>query len=257
MVMRTLVGRGLFAPHTPFSLPPGERAYAIGDVHGRLDLLDRIMAKIDADHAARGKADCWLIFLGDLIDRGPESSGVSARAMELAASARNCIFLMGNHEEMLIRIWTGDDRPAPSFMRYGGDALLRSYGCDVPPLAEDLPPAEIMALVQRHVPRAHIAFLRKFGSICQIGSYVFVHAGLRPGIALGDQDPIDMRWIRSDFTASDADFGVMVVHGHTITKAPVIRANRIGIDTGAYASDRLTALGLQGTDRWFLATEPA
>ncbi|MFM7027533.1 MAG: metallophosphoesterase [Chakrabartia sp.] len=255
MVLRKLFSQISAPLSSRHALPPGERAYAIGDVHGRIDLLDALIAQIDADNKARGKADCWLIFLGDLIDKGPHSRAVIERALELSASPRACIFLMGNHEELLLRLWTGDARAADPFLTYGGIACLQSYGLDAPESQiTKLDGKEVVAAVRDHVPETHIRFLKKFAPICQMGDYAFVHAGARPGIALADQDPLDLRWIRGDFTRSKADFGAMIVHGHTIVKTPEIRSNRIGIDTGAYASGRLTALGLQGQDRWFLST---
>lgn len=216
-------------------MPPGERIYAIGDVHGCRDALDTLLALIDADDAARPAASTTLVFLGDLIDRGPDSRGVVERAMTLE---RRTVLLMGNHEEILLDAWEGDLRAGAMFMRIGGRETLASYGVD-----------DVADL-----PRAHVAFIRRFADSHRAGDYLFVHAGVRPGVALAEQTPGDMRWIRRRFTESEFDHGVTVVHGHSTTLAVDERAHRVGIDTGAYATGRLTALGLEGPDRWFLSS---
>lgn len=255
MVLRRLFTRPTSRAEPQSRLPEGERIYAIGDVHGRLDLLRQLIGLIKEDHQRRGAASFSLVLLGDLIDRGPESRAVVDYALALDAAADPCIFLMGNHEETLLRVWDGDESVTASFLRYGGDALLQSYGLQlsVDGLAS-LSPAETIAAVRALVPTAHIDFMRQFIPMHRCGDYVFVHAGVRPGIPISVQDPIDLRWIRGDFTKSTADFGAMIVHGHTITPAPELMPNRIGIDTGAYASGRLTAVGLEGADRWLLST---
>ena len=254
MVLRKLaacIGGASFRP----AIPAGDRVYAIGDVHGRLDLLHQLLQRIEADNAARGRADTWLILLGDLINRGPESRAVIDRVMRLTQSARATICLMGNHEDLLLRVWNGQEAAVPPFLNAGGDATLKSYGCDLPADALDrLTDAMIIGLVRAWIPKAHIDFLTKFASHCAMGDYVFVHAGIRPGVALQAQDPIDMRWIRTPFLKSRRDHGACIVHGHSISAGPDIQPNRIGIDTGAYRTGTLTAIGLQGQDRWFLAT---
>lgn len=238
-----------------YALPAGERVYAIGDVHGRCDLLDDLLRQIEGDNAARRPADRrTLIFLGDLIDRGTQSRAVIDRTLALAA-CENCIFLMGNHEESLIQAWDGMEDVIPTFLRYGGDALLHSYGwaLDGTEMAAR-PAAEVVAALRDRVPQTHIDFMRNFRSHWQLGDLLFVHAGIRPGFPIDVQDPIDMRWIRTEFTSSTEDFGAMIVHGHSITAVPDIRPNRIGIDTGAYRSGHLTALGLEGQSGWILST---
>ncbi len=255
MVFGRLLPLSTRLQQTAYRLPEGERIYAIGDIHGRRDLFAQLRGMIEEDHAARGAGKYTLILLGDLIDRGPESRGVIEDAIALSTGPTPCIFLMGNHEESLIRVWEGDESVTASFLRHGGDALLCSYGVapDAPALAQR-PPAEIIDAVRRHVPEAHIRFLQSFQQIHQEGDYVFVHAGVRPGIPISAQDPVDLRWIRGDFTRSTADFGAMIVHGHSITPEPDVKPNRIGIDTGAYQSGHLTALGLEGNARWLLST---
>lgn len=246
---------GLFARKSPprtFTLPPGERVYAIGDIHGRRDCLDTLIDRIDADDRARGTAQTTLIFLGDLVDRGPDSKAVVERAMELART-RNCRFLMGNHEELLINSWEGDVSATRVFDKVGGRETLLSYGADEAAY-EKADFKTLTKLVGSHVPIEHIAFMREFGDSWMCGDYLFVHAGIRPGRPIEEQDAADMRWIRDKFLDDPRDHGAMVVHGHSIRPDVDEQPNRIGIDTGAYASGCLTALGLEGSHRWFLSS---
>jgi serine/threonine protein phosphatase 1 len=253
MVLKRLFARKPEPELRLWAMPAGERAYAIGDIHGRADLLDRLLAMIDADDAGRGAARTTLVFLGDLADRGPDSRGVVERLMALRASSRDCVFLMGNHEELLIRVWQGERASAGTFNRAGGRETLMSYGVS----GDDYDHWDLGGVTEataRVVPAGHIAFLKSFRDWHAMGDYLFVHAGIRPGVDIEDQDTTDLRWIRSDFTRSQEDHGRMVIHGHTITRDIDERPNRIGIDTGAFASGRLTAIGLEGTARWFLQT---
>ncbi len=252
-MFKRLFSRKTETPTAVHKAPAGERIYAIGDIHGRLDLLDQLLAKIDADDAERGKAKTRLIILGDLPDRGPESRGVIERLMALASTNDEIILLIGNHEELMIRTWEGDRQVAGTFNRVGGRATLLSYGVD----PEDYDSWDLTDLAQnmsRYVPQSHIDFMRGFRDYYQAGDYLFVHAGIAPGIAIEDQDPLDLRWIRRTFLESTADHGAMVIHGHTITDSVDERPNRIGIDTGAFGSGILTAIGVEGADRWFLST---
>ena len=234
------------------ALPDGERVYAIGDIHGRLDCLDTLIARICADDAMRAPATTTIVFLGDLIDRGPDSCGVVERAIALRATHR-CVFLMGNHEEILIKTWEGDVASVRLLHRVGGRETLLSYG--VTEADYDAADFErVIELVKQSVPVEHIAFLRRFRDTYAAGDYLFVHAGVRPGTPIDQQDPTDMRWIRERFLTDTRDHGAMVVHGHSITNDIDEQPNRIGIDTGAYASGRLTALGIEGTSRWQLTT---
>lgn len=256
MVLKRIFGRTKSVAVREFSIPAGQRFYAVGDIHGRLDLLDALIAQIDADHAARGPAEVHLVFLGDLVDRGPQSRGVVERVMELCTKRANTRCLGGNHEDILLRCLEGDKRTLSTFHRVGGRETLISYGVS----ADDYDAAsldEISLLAQDAVPKDHIAFLSGLGDYLLAGSYLFVHAGIMPGMPLADQSREAMRWIRGEFTECPDDFGVMVIHGHTITEAVDARTNRIGIDTGAYATGRLTAIGLEATERWFLSTQGA
>lgn len=233
-------------------IPDGQRVYAVGDIHGRLDLLNELIDGIEADDKMRGSAQTQIIFLGDLIDRGPDSAGVIDRLVDLAEARGNVRFILGNHEEVFLRSLDGDLESLRLFVRIGGRETMLSYGISERDY-ERTDYAELLALMQAHVPERHIAFLKGFEDRIEVGDYVFVHAGLRPGVAIEDQKRADMRWIRSSFLDSDAEFGKLVVHGHSISDEVIERPNRIGLDTGAFATGRLSALGLEGEERWFLA----
>lgn len=256
MKLFSLFKRKPSAPAEPPRLPAGERVYAIGDIHGRDDLFADLLARIAADNAARTPAHTTLILLGDLVDRGPDSAAVVERAMHLGAPFDRVRLLIGNHEECFLAALTGDVQRLRYFARIGGDATLRSYWRDE--AAYNAATFEQLAAeVAIKVPASHIAYLSRGEDLIQIGDYVFVHAGLRPGVPLHRQDPRDLRWIREEFLRETGDFGAVVIYGHTIGEAVDEQPNRIGIDTGAYASGRLTAIGLEGDARWFLATGDA
>ena len=238
------------------AIPDGLRVYAIGDIHGRLDLLDELLAKIDRDNEERGPADTHLVFLGDLIDRGPDSRGVIDRAMQLAeAGGERVHFLMGNHEEVFLGAATGDEKLVRFFCRIGGRETILSYDIELEEY-QRLHMDELAARIPELIPAAHVEFTSQFKDQVVIGDYAFVHAGIRPGVALADQNRKDLRWIRDEFILDDEQHEKVIVHGHTISPKVEERANRIGIDTGAYVSGVLTALALEGTERWFLRTEP-
>lgn len=234
-------------------VPEGRRVYAVGDIHGRLDLLDALLARIEDDSVARGPAEVLVIFLGDLVDRGPDSRGVVERLIDYSRGSITTRFLMGNHEEVFVRAVGGDLKSLRFLLRIGGRATILSYGIDEDQYRE-LDFETLSAELQARVPAEHVAFLSAFEESVEVGDYLFVHAGVRPGVGLAEQKPSDLRWIRDDFLLHRDDFGKLVVHGHSITQEVDIRANRIGIDTGAYESGRLTAIGLEGGERWFLST---
>ena len=248
--LRTLFGP---APSGPLSaIPPGERIYAVGDIHGRLDLFKAIVAAIEADDATCRPAQTTVILLGDLIDRGPDSAGVIAAARALSQQQRVRI-LLGNHEEMLLRALDSDE-VLRHFLRFGGRETVLSYLPD-PEAYHRADLATARALMQAAIPDEDLEFIRAFEDSITIGDYLFVHAGVHPDTALGEQRTGDLRWIREPFLSHPGSFGPVVVHGHTITEHPVVRHNRIGLDTGAYRSGRLTALGLQGTQRWLIEAQ--
>lgn len=235
-------------------VPDGVRIYAIGDIHGRNDLLSDLLTKIEADDLSRGSAETQIIFLGDLMDRGPDSAGVIETAMALRVTGKNVRYLMGNHEEVFVRACRKNDpKTTRFFIRIGGEATVLSY---------DITRAEYIALDMEQlserlatiVPQSHIDFIETFEDQIVIGDYAFVHAGIRPGVPLAEQKPSDLRWIREDFVGQRGDLEKVVVYGHTIYEAVEERGSRIGIDTGAYASDKLTALALEGGERWYLQT---
>jgi serine/threonine protein phosphatase 1 len=247
-------GRWWFGPKSrPLpAIPAGQRVYAIGDVHGRLDLLMRLLGQIRVDHRDRPPARARIVLLGDLIDRGADSAGVVRAAMQPLGWAET-IVLRGNHEAAMLAAIDGDPDMAALWLRNGGIAALESWG--MPAGALDAPDSiDQAAMIRAIVPADQIAFLRGCALAAQIGDYHFVHAGVRPGIALDAQDDEDRLWIRQPFLESRQDHGAMIVHGHTISEEPECHANRIGIDTGAYRSGRLTALGLEATDRWLIQT---
>ena len=235
----------------PARLPSGYLLYAIGDVHGRDDLLGRLLAKIEADAGGRGPAKRILVFLGDLIDRGPGSAEVVERLSTYRPDGTRLVFLAGNHEEVLLRILDGDAAVVPDWLRFGGAECLRSYGVDPERLAR-MPPAQAVDTIRAAIPPRHAEVLRGFDDSFRAGDYLFVHAGIRPGIPLAEQARSDLRWIREPFLSDRADHGFKVVHGHTIREGVEECGNRIGIDTGAYRHGVLTAIGLHGEDRWYL-----
>lgn len=231
----------------------GARAYAVGDIHGRLDLLDRMLEMIEADAAGRPKRRTFVVFLGDLIDRGSASAGVIERLRTWRPDRFKPVFLAGNHEEVMLRVLAGEDGVLPSWLKFGGGECLESYGLDVEALKRlDEQPA--IAKIRAAVPRAHREFLEGFGDTFRFGDYLFVHAGIRPGVAIDGQHVKDLRWIREPFLGDGGEHGFVVVHGHTICDAIEERPNRIGIDTGAYLTGNLTALAVEDEDRWFLST---
>lgn len=237
------------------TLPAGLRIYAIGDIHGRLDLLQRLYAKIRSELDAARPQWSVEIFLGDYVDRGPQSRGVLEFLLSKpAADGRVC--LMGNHEDMLIDA-LADPAGMENWIHNGGLATLASYDVAADHSAGSASLLRLRSVFLSVLPPSHRAFMERLLRMVTFGSYVFVHAGIRPGRALDAQDPADLVWIREPFLYSDADFGKIVVHGHTPAAEPEIRANRINIDTGAYFSGRLTCLVLEGETRRFLQGEAA
>lgn len=235
------------------TIPAGERVYAIGDIHGCAGLLDDLLAMIDADDAARAPARTTLIFLGDLVDRGPASAAVIERLRQLQLSRPDTRFLLGNHEEIFLGAIDGEPKALRLFCRIGGRETILSYGLDASAY-EAMDYEELAKTITDLVPDAHRSFVADFEDIIEIGDYVFVHAGIRPGVALAEQRNSDLRWIRDPFLDHRKPLAKMVVHGHTISDELDVQPHRIGVDTGAYTTGRLTALGLEGGDRWVLQT---
>lgn len=231
------------------ALPAGLRLYVIGDVHGRLDLLDRLSAHIDAD-AAGAAGDVLTIFLGDYIDRGKDSAGVIERLSGGDFPTPICA-LRGNHEEILLR-FLEDESLLESWRKYGGLETLHSYGVDVGEAMRGRGYDAARASLLARLPEAHLHFLQKTRLWAAHGDYFFAHAGIRPERPLSAQTADDLLWIRDEFLRFPGKLEKIVVHGHTPVEAPDIQANRINIDTGAYLSSVLTALVLEGADRRFI-----
>lgn len=199
--------------------------YAIGDIHGCIDRLIDLLAKIDADPARD-----QLVFLGDYIDRGPSSYEVVAHLIELSRWIPGVVFLKGNHEEMLTQYLEGMNRHL--FLINGGQATLESYMKHRTHENGDL------------IPSDHLRFFASLRLYYQTDDYIFVHAGMREDIPLEAQRSEDLLWIRDEFIASDHDFGKRVVFGHTPFNNPLVKVNKIGIDTGAVYGNRLTCVKL-------------
>lgn len=241
----------------PGRVPDGTRVYAIGDIHGRADLLERILDTIDMDMArpTSPPCRCVAVFLGDYIDRGPRSRRVLDILSNGMPKGLETVFLMGNHEHFLLSFLEGQGDPG-AWLFNGGLETLASYGVQAPETvyltgAEE---NDLRAALLDALPERHMVFLRNLVLSYRQGDYLFVHAGIRPGVAADHQSIEDLLWIRGPFLTSDADFGAVVVHGHTITPRPLVLTNRIALDTGAHNSDRLTCGVFEGDRLRFLQT---
>ena len=252
-------------PAAPPRGPEGRRVYAIGDIHGRDDLVRRLHRRIgeDAAQAANrgngtngGNLSNVVVYLGDYVDRGPGSRDVVDLLLEAPLEGFEAVHLKGNHEEFLLRFREGGSL-GEAWLMNGGLDTLRSYGVEFLDLDrgfadDDL--AEARRRLRHALPPGHLDFFHNLASWHVEGDYLFVHAGLRPGVPLDQQKDQDLFWIRHEFLDSAADFGKIVVHGHTISPEVDMAPNRIGIDTGAYFSGRLTCLVLEGATRRFIHT---
>lgn len=243
----------------PPSLPRGIRVYAIGDVHGRLDLLLAMEALIEADRREHGRLqDAVVVHLGDLVDRGFDSRKLLDHFLATGSTGPHRVMLLGNHDLWLREFAAAevtDPAQTASWMRFGGDATLLSYGVKLDlrrPEAERFDAAR--RELQARFPAEHSALLGSLDLAFGLGDYFFCHAGIRPDVPLERQSEADLLWIREPFLSWAGECGKIVVHGHTVEEAPVTRVNRIGIDTGACWTGRLTCLVLAGTERRFLQT---
>ena len=228
--------------------PDGFIIYAVGDIHGRADLLDQIHGLIDRDKATSSPERNVEVYLGDYIDRGPDSAGVISRLIKRSSQTRT-IFLRGNHEQFLLDFLNGKDC-WPEWRAVGCITSCLSYGISRNLL--NLSAKAVRQALQESVPREHIRFYADTGSYCCVGNYLFVHAGIRPGIRLADQNPADLLKIRQSFLEFEGDLGHVVIHGHTPVEAPDLRKHRINIDTGAFATNRLTCLRIDCDGVWAL-----
>lgn len=220
--------------------PEGTTTYLVGDIHGRDDLLAQLLARIDADKSRRDAGEVTEIYLGDYIDRGPDSAAVVARLLARTAETKT-VFLRGNHEQMLLDFLQGEDC-LPVWAAVGAFPTLMSYG--VPPrlLARAVQADAVRESFLRQLPPDHREFYERTALHARFGRYLAVHAGLKPGVPLEAQSEADLISIRRAFLNHDGDFGCIVVHGHTPVKEPELLHNRINIDTGAFATNRLTCL---------------
>jgi serine/threonine protein phosphatase 1 len=234
-------------------VPDGVRVYAIGDVHGRADLLEQQHALIEEDFKANKAPAVHLVYLGDYVDRGPDSCGVLERLTEGTSDFVKVTLLLGNHEEMLLR-FLEDPSLGPTWRYLGGLETMHSYGLDVGKVLKEGGYPGLSQRFNAKLPPHHRALLTEMKPSITVGDYFFCHAGVRPGIPLEQQQQQDLLWIRDKFLTSDENFGKIVVHGHSPTDQPDFRANRINIDTGAYATGRLTCLVLEGSSRRLLST---
>ena len=235
-----------------WSVPEGTRVYAVGDIHGRLDLLQQ-MQQLIADDAAAADRRYILVFLGDYIDRGPDSRGVIDRLRGELLPGFETHFLKGNHEALLLR-FLDDGSDGARWLMNGGDATFESYGIPAAPVMDEREFPEMGRALRQRLPDSHSAFFDGLEITHREGDYLFVHAGVRPGVALEAQEERDLIWIRSEFLESDESFGFRVVHGHSIGLEPEERPNRVGIDTGAVVSDKLTCAVIEGRGLRFLQT---
>ncbi|MET0483029.1 MAG: metallophosphoesterase family protein [Aestuariivirgaceae bacterium] len=234
-------------------LPEGLRVYAVGDVHGRADLLAAMLDKIAEDMQERPVPEALEVFLGDYVDRGPDSSQVIETLMNMPAIGGRRYCLRGNHEEILLD-FLAEPGVLMDWRRLGGFETLLSYGV-APRMALQLDDvAQLRDEFLAAVPPGHLSFLRSTQLSVSVGEYFFVHAGIRPGTALEAQKPEDLLWIRDPFLFSQRDHGKIVVHGHTPSEEPEVLANRINVDTGAFLTGRLTCAVLEGQDLRFLDT---
>lgn len=237
-----------------FRIAPGERVYAIGDIHGRADLFANLLSQIEEDNAHRGSASTRLVLLGDVVDRGPASAELISRLMRYTRLTDRIVVLQGNHEMVMEAVLTGSFDALHDWLEMGGAATLRSFGLDIE-LLRTKGPVAIRHAARKSVSKDVLAWIRRLPLTFRSGDVLFVHAGIRPGVDLSRQLPEDLLWIGDEFTQSELAHPVLVVHGHTIVEnGPQVRSNRIGLDTGAYRTGRLTAAGFEGDDIWFLST---
>ncbi|WP_315764576.1 metallophosphoesterase family protein [Sphingomonas sp. Y38-1Y] len=223
----------------------GERIYAVGDVHGRYDLLTAILDRIATHSASLPPAKSFhIIFLGDLVDRGPDSARVLGLLYDLQRQTDRIVVLAGNHEEAMLQAIDGDPEHLRIWMGVGGAQTVRSF--ELSPYRRGDDARDYARRLRSAIPRDWVSWLKRLPITARSGDYFFCHAGVRPGVALRRQTRTDLLWIRDDFLDDPSDHGAVIVHGHSVEPEVSIRANRIGIDTGAYRSGVLTALYLEG-----------
>lgn len=237
-----------------FTVPEGRRVYAVGDIHGRADLLARLHKKIAADALNTPGIRNIVVYLGDYVDRGPDIPGVFNILIDHPLDGFERHHLKGNHEDIMIRFLETADG-LDGWLMNGGRDTLAGYGIEISDIFQSASdPDRLRQILASALPGPHRAFLDALKFSHTEGGFLFVHAGIRPGVPLELQDNHDLLWVRNAFIESDADHGWRVVHGHTIRDQPVVKPNRIGIDTGAWCSGILTAAVLEGGTVRFLQT---
>lgn len=233
--------------------PPGTRVYAVGDCHGRLDLLRRLESEIAEDAKAAAPERTVVVYLGDYVDRGPESAGVIEHLIAEPLKGFESVHLIGNHEAMMLEFLRLGDAAGLIWLINGGEETLASYGVDVAAGRDaERPLSRLRADLEERLPESHRRFLEGLQRSHREGGYLFVHAGVDPLRPLDKQDPEDLIWIREPFLTDSNELGQVVVHGHTPSRLPVERPNRIGVDTGAVYGGALTAVVLEGATRRYL-----
>ncbi len=229
-----------------------DRIYAIGDIHGRYDLLLTLLDEIrDFDAGLKSSKSTHMIFLGDMIDRGPRSAAVLELLFTLSRMQKVTV-LLGNHEELMLRAIDGEPGTMRAWLRLGGRATLRSFGVEPPEGVFDR--ATLTRAINKAIPKELLSWLRTLPLSARSGDYFFCHAGIRPGIDINRQRKEDLLWIRDEFLDSDESHGAVIVHGHSISPDVEVRHNRIGIDTGAYRTDMLTTVYLEGRKCGIIST---
>jgi serine/threonine protein phosphatase 1 len=226
--------------------PAETRIYAVGDIHGRVDLLIDALDRIDDDIHRRPISRTIEVFLGDYIDRGPDSKSVIDH-LAVRMVRRHAICLRGNHEQLLEQ-FLRDPEAIRDWVQLGAMQTLASYGIALTDRSNRITPFALQQQFLRRFPRTHELFLQCLRDSFSCGDFLFVHAGIRPGVPLARQDPEDLRWIREEFLQSSVDHGKIVVHGHTPVNHPEFHNNRINIDTGAWRSGVLTTIAIEGAD---------
>lgn len=227
----------------------GEKVFAVGDVHGRLDLLDALLARLDEEGAA--EADARIVFLGDYVDRGPDIRGVVERLVALREERPRTVFLMGNHEQVLAE-FLSDSGARADWLDWGGEDTLESYGVRRGGVFR---PGELGRELAARMPEAHRRLLLDLPLTAESGDYFFAHAGVKPGVALDKQTAGDLLWIRGEFhdAPPEARPDKVVVHGHHPVRKPLDLGWRIAVDTGAVYGGKLTAVMLDGAKRKFIS----
>ncbi|MFN0220011.1 MAG: metallophosphoesterase family protein [Hyphomicrobium sp.] len=252
--------RNLFQSRTsavrkePARLPNGVRVYAVGDIHGCLDQLQRLESLIDQHAAAHPVSETHIVYLGDYVDRGPKSAEVIEYLNGVRWAGVTRQFLKGNHEAMLEN-FLADARSGVAWRQLGGLETMISYRVDVSQSIASGKVDDLHAAFLKVIPSKHLVFFDKLALSWSFGDYFFCHAGVKPGVPLEKQSPDDLLWIRDEFLASSEDFGKVVVHGHTPVAAVAQHPNRINVDTGAYATGVLSCLILEGDRRSIMTSQ--